>query len=124
MRTVAEHKYEEILLPDNGYILDLGCRGFLFADEMTRQGYKVICVDCDDLGTERPYYRYGIVGKIDGPIYVKKDRDPQATRVTKEENGHFVMPMTLRSLSDMFGMYGKWDLIKMDIEGMEKEVID
>ena len=123
MKTVAEHTYEETILTDNGYILDLGCRGFEFADEMTRQGYKVLCIDCDKLETDRPYYRYAIVGVLDGPVYVKKNKDPQATRITKEETAEMVMPMTIKSFSHMFGMYGKWDLIKMDIEGMEYEVI-
>lgn len=124
IQTIAEHKIDLDLLPEKGNILDLGCRNFIFANEMIRQGHKVLSVDCDELETDVPYYRYAIVGKIDGPVYVHRDVDPQATKVARKGLGKMVIPMTIKSFSDMFGMWGKWDLIKIDVEGMEKEIIE
>ena len=48
METVYEHTFEPGLLPDKALILDLGCRGFLFTNEMRSRGHIVAAVDCDD----------------------------------------------------------------------------
>lgn len=124
IETIAEHSVDLDLLPEKANILDIGCRGFIFTDEMRRRGHKVFPIDCDDLGKDKAYYRYAIVGKVDGPVYIQKSDDPQATRITKEiTNYGIVFPHTIKSFSDMLGMYGEWDLIKIDVEGAEYEII-
>lgn len=119
MITVDEHTYEETLLPEKANILDLGCRGFLFANELVRLGHNVYPVDIDILeNTPMKYYRFGI-GQFDGQCSIEYSKDPQATRMTPG----FGIPMfTVAGLSKHLEV-PFWDLIKMDIEGSEYEVI-
>lgn len=122
--TIAEHSVDLSLLPNNANILDLGCRGFLFADELLRIGHFVICVDCDDLGNDRLYYKTAITSE-NGLCRVNHSKDPSATTVTKALlplAGFDVQMYTLKTFSEKVGI-DFWDLIKMDIEGSEYEVI-
>jgi hypothetical protein len=117
MITVAEHTYEETLLPERANILDLGCRGFLFSGKLKQMGHEVYPVDIDYLGPEG-YFQVGIGGSI-GRCSIKKGNDPQATQKVQ---GHDVLMLTI----DRFSRDVKvdfWDLIKIDIEGSEYEVI-
>lgn len=128
MITVAEHTYEETLLPEKANILDLGCRGFLFHDELTRHGYNVYPVDIDDLHGR--YYHVAI-SDFDGYVSIERSNDPQGTRINKkitveptpeDTPSKSVQCFTLKSFSDVLGVTF-WDLIKIDIEGSEYEVI-
>lgn len=121
MITVAEHTLEETLLPEKANILDLGCRGFLFADELKRLGHNVFCVDVEDFHDHgHNFYRCAITGK-NGYYRIVISNDPNATTVKEcgyQENDilGFTLPHFLKSLPKM-------DLIKFDIEGSEYEVI-
>lgn len=120
MITVAEHTYEETLLPEKANILDLGCRGFLFACDLNLLGYNVICVDAENM----PYpaglhYRNVAICGYNGWGTLNRTNDPQATSVMK--GGNEVQCYTIESFIESVGI--KFDLIKMDIEGSEYEVI-
>lgn len=128
MVTVAEHTYEETLLPEKANVADLGCRGFLFSDELHRLGHNVFAVDCDHLpdGFFKPYgyYKCAITDE-NGLCMLKYSDDPQATTVIKAKVplAGFDVPMyTLKSFSEMVGVQF-FDLIKMDVEGFEREII-
>lgn len=134
---IAEHSVDLSLLPEKANILDLGCRNFLFAMELTRQGHWVRTVDPDSavLGghivayTSYPqmihsHFRVAITNE-NGLCRVNYSKDPQATTVTKAMiplAGFDVQMYTLKSFSEMVGVTF-WDLIKFDIEGSEYEVI-
>lgn len=117
MITVAEHTYEETLLPEKANILDLGCRGFLFTDELRRLGHLVYAVDIEPLHP-RQNFICAIAG-VTGKCSVQKSNDPQATRITA---GFDIPSYTLKDFSQMV-VVPFWDLIKIDIEGSEYEVI-
>lgn len=116
---IAEHSVDLSLLPEKANILDLGCRGFEFAKELTRRGHVVYPVDIDILhDAPMKYYRFGI-GQFDGQCSVEHSKDPQATRMVPG----FGIPMfTLAGLAKHVEVEF-FDLIKMDIEGSEYEVI-
>lgn len=130
MTTVAEHTYEETLLPEKANILDLGCRGFLFARHMQSLGHKVVCVDLDsDVefmgGTEYGTITAAVIADNSAAIMVpyEKTKDPQATKVTPGKiTGNWAQTTTVSKLTRLYGLK-MWDLIKIDIEGSEYEVI-
>lgn len=123
MITIAEHTIEETLLPLSGNVLDLGCRGFLFTDELRRLGHNVKPVDCDLI--EGYYYQMAIAA-YDGYATLIKNNDPQAVHIkasqeiSKQHNN--IKCLTLKSFSKLVGIEF-WDVIKIDIEGAEYEVI-
>ena len=115
---IAEHSVDLDLLQKESKVLDIGCRGFLFTDEMTRLGYNVFPVDIDQLPENRPYYRVAITD-YDGKCGIHYENDKQATRI---KEGTEASCFTLESFSSACGV-DVWDLIKIDIEGAELQVI-
>jgi hypothetical protein len=124
---IAEHSADLSLLPEKANILDIGCRGFLFSDELQRLGYKVYPVDCDLLLEAfygKSFYHLAITD-YDGFTDLYKTSDPQATRINRShdtQSNTAVRCMTLKSFSESVEV-DFWDLIKIDIEGAEYEVI-
>lgn len=117
IETIAEHSVAIDLLPEKAKILDLGCRGFIFTDEMRRRGHTVLAVDCDKFERD-DYFQIAISNKI-GRVGIKRTSDPQATTIME---GLEVMCMDLKMLM-LTAQVEFFDLIKMDIEGSEREVI-
>jgi hypothetical protein len=116
-KTIAEHTVDIDLLIDPGkYILDAGCRGMGFRNEFG--GYhNVYSIDIDDL-LDESYLKVGI-GPITGWGGVSKHSDPQARQLTE---GSTVPIHTTETLKELLSV-PHWDLIKLDIEGMEYEVL-
>jgi FkbM family methyltransferase len=119
---IAEHSVDITLLPDKANILDLGCRGFLFSDEMKRLGFNVAPVDVDDLGSEKWYIRAAATNINGGYVKLIKSNDPQATRIKQSDKPTSISSYTINGFCGIFGLES-WDLIKIDIEGSEYEVI-
>lgn len=120
---IAEHSVDLSILPEKANILDLGCRGFLFINELRRLGHTVYPVDCDYLQGQ-VYYNYAITN-YNGFTDLYKSGDPQGTRINKRheaQSDSSVQCFTLDRFSLMVGIEF-WDLIKIDIEGSEYEVI-
>lgn len=121
MTTIAEHTVDLSLLPKGANILDIGCRGFLFFDDLVRLGHKVVAIDVDRLETSRPYYRIAITGQ-NGYVDIKYSPDPQAVSVRQTFRMTDTESMTLSKFSETVGV-PFWDLIKIDVEGSEYEII-
>lgn len=117
MTTIAEHTVDLSLLPRGAKVMDAGCRGFLFTDEMRRLGHEVYAIDIETLWP-RQHFIVAIAGYT-GKCSVKKDKDPQATRMT---NGVDIPCYTIDRFSQLVRV-DFWDCIKIDIEGAEYEVI-
>lgn len=122
IQTIAEHKIDLDLLIHPGNILDLGCRGFIFTNEMRRLGHIVYPVDVDLLEGYTPskdYIRVAITGKSEQRVGIKRTSDPQATSIIE---GDEIWTHTIESFTSLAGV-GFWDYIKTDIEGSEYDVI-
>ncbi len=118
-QVIAEHSVALSLLPEKANVLDLGCRGFLFTKAMRELGHHVVPVDMDHLNESQAYYQCA-VSDFNGKVGVVRCSDPQATKMGN--SSEMVPCYTLQKLTDNF-ITGKWDLIKIDIEGAEYEVI-
>lgn len=127
LTTIAEHTLCLDLLPERANVLDLGCRGFLFANELRRLGHNVVCVDMDTLepgGRAANYYQKAITNR-NGFVYLQRERDPQATRIALYEGQNATEEVECMTL-ETFSAYVNipfWDAIKVDIEGAEYDVI-
>lgn len=117
IQTIAEHKVDLDLLPEKAKILDLGCRGFLFTDELRRRGHDVLAVDIDKFDRD-DYLHLAVSFKV-GRVGIKRTSDPQATCIKEGNEVDCVDLITLlrQSKIEMF------DLIKMDVEGSEYDII-
>jgi hypothetical protein len=116
--TIAEHSVDLDILPQAPYIMDIGCRGFLFAEYFYNRGEPVFCIDIDELEEVYSYTRVAIAGYT-GKCGISRNADPQATKMG---DGEEINCYTLEDFSKKLGT-PFWDLIKMDIEGAEYEVI-
>lgn len=119
---IAEHLIDLDLLPPHAKILDLGCLGFIFANEMRRLGHSVYPVDIQYLDAN--YYRVAITG-YNGFGYVIDNKDKQAIKFSPQE-----MPgWTSRIICETLETFMKsmqidfFDYIKCDVEGSEYDII-
>jgi hypothetical protein len=111
--TIAEHTVDLSLLPEEAKVMDAGCRGFLFTDEMRRMGHEVYAIDIDFLWP-RQHFLCAIAGYT-GTCSVKKSNDPQATQMVA---GSELPCYTIEDFGKLVDIQF-WDVIKLDIEGAE-----
>lgn len=115
--TVAEHTYDETLLPEReAMILDAGCGDFEFMEHFVKQGHNVLAVDIRDFG--KYAWRLAITGK-NGRVGIKHDSDGQATKVV---DGDEIRSYTIQEFARINDIE-MFDLIKLDIEGSEIDAI-
>lgn len=131
--TIAEHSVCLELLPENANLLDAGCRDMKFTNYFRELNHKVLAIDIDidDLPEGVLYKKIGLSTNF-GKGYVQKDsNDKQATKLvytdfncyphSKSLASNEVLVYSLEALEKMAG--GKFDLIKLDIEGEELPVL-
>lgn len=132
MITIDTHTVEESLL-SKGWVLDVGCRGFGFARELSERGCQVLALDPDPSIT---------APSIPNVIYEKKalvaKPTPSATYAswsTGEGNhlcvgksvpwyaqAHTVPCVTIAQLMSQYGVK-EFDVVKLDCEGSEFEIL-
>lgn len=115
---IHEHHVDTDLLPACADILDIGCRGFGFSKHFADKGHTVVSLDIDDLGNDYPYHQIAIAGHTGG-VGIDKNNDPQATKI---KEGVDVPCFTLDDFNKELKIKC-WDLIKIDVEGAEKDII-
>jgi len=126
IETVAEHSFCPELLYPNANVLDLGCLGMLFTNEMKRRGYWLFPVDIQIFDGD--YTRLAITD-YNGYGWIRHNTtDKQATSFSgrmpqiDEPNLEAIECETIKTFSRKMGVKF-WDLIKMDVEGSEYEII-
>lgn len=123
IETVAEHKVDFNRLPANASILDLGCLGFTYTNEMRRLGYTVYPVDIQEF--EGNYHRVAITD-YDGYGYILYNDDRQATMFSQfPQKGIRTERLKCRTLKSFMKDIGveMFSLIKIDVEGSEWQII-
>lgn len=120
LTTIAEHTVCLELLPKYAKVIDAGCRGMAFTDELRKLKHDVYPIDCDNL-PQTQYFQYALSHKQE-PYSLIKTSDPQATHI---ELNHFsdLCTHTIDSFSKVVGIR-HWDLIKLDIEGAEFAILE
>lgn len=125
IEVISEHSVDMAILPSKAKILDLGCRGFLFAKILQDLGHTLVTVDIQDFPEEMSsgiavgnFYPVAITN-YNGKCGVAKSNDPQAMKIKEGDEIHCY---TLEEFSRLMDI-PFWDLIKIDIEGSEYEVI-
>lgn len=117
---IAEHSVDISLLPPDANILDIGCRGHRFTNELecgnAQTGRKGYCIDIDE--EAKPHYLLAI-SDYHGTCSMVKTADPQGRYIIP---GHDIQVMTIDGFSKMVGVT-KWDLIKIDVEGEEIKIL-
>lgn len=142
MTTIDGHTFDEELLT-GGWVIDAGCRGFLFTNELFEHRSNVCALDIEDFSNSESV---SVVGKI---YHEYKFKQAALTHYTGEVDayffgngtGNFIRPVnqapgntpdrpcemkTVKAitLDDIYKEIGTdIDLLKMDIEGSEYEVM-
>ena len=119
LKTFHEHTLDTALLKPGCTVLDVGCRGFGFGNELRKKFQaQVYEVDIDDLGDTHSYYRCGIAA-ADGFGDVTNELNPEARHLV---NGNRVPVYTLDSFGKKVGV-DHWDVVKLDCEGSEYDIL-
>jgi len=126
--TIADHTFDEALLPEKPYVLDVGCRGTVFIeglaecrplvryygidpDETISHGHAVALVGSGEV--ERQYARFSTgEGNHLGSGYGIPDCSPIA-----------VPCVSLQALMKLWRV-PIWDLVKLDCEGSEFDILE
>ena len=135
MIIISEHTIEESIIDKNGWILDLGCINFSFANEIKKYCNNVICVDPnpnikeipDDIIYENKAVThlngisiqdFFIYNYINGYSLLNPTRDWCILQNTIK-----VEVITLKDIMKKYDIE-KFELIKFDIEGAEYKILE
>jgi FkbM family methyltransferase len=125
---IFEHSVDLSLLPEKANILDAGCRGFEFTRYFRERGHEVTALDIDYL-PEKDYYKRIGLSNINGKAYISNDKDEQARKLIGGKEflkDSFVLAQNevyTVTLDQLEKHLGRFNLIKLDIEGKEYDVL-
>lgn len=135
MITISEHTIEEGIIDKNGWVLDLGCINFTFANEIKKYCDNVICVDPNPNIKEVPE---GILYERKAVTHLENVSD-QSFYIYNDINGYSllnpsrdwctlqsVVTVDVTTLKDLMIKYNikQFELIKFDIEGAEYKILE
>lgn len=117
IQVVHEHSVCVSMLAPHSRILDAGCRDFEFTNAFRNLGHQVTAIDIGAFNGN--YLRVGLSTTFKS-CFISDDKDPQANKLS-ETGRHKINAVPLSELERIAG--GKFDLIKLDIEGEELPVL-
>jgi len=121
MITVGEHTFDERFLT-RSVVLDVGCRGFVFSQQLLKYGCRVVGFDLQHMspppGIE--FFEYAISNVAGESRYVDTS-DQQAKYLDSLHGEKTVFTKTLNQIYEVFGE--QIDILKLDCEGSEYDII-
>ena len=114
----------DVDLLTGGWVLDGGCRDWLFADAMLQLGEHVVGVDpAQDIRGHRgaKFHRAALMPYC-GLAELPHDDDPQTARAESWTGGLRVPAVTVDSLRGRYAVE-VWDVVKLNIEGGEYAIL-
>jgi len=131
MRTIDGHTFDEKLLT-GGWVIDAGCRGFLFSMEMREIGIDVYALDIEDFDGSSYFTKHAALMATAGEVeahYFDNGTGNFVKGINEQPyNGPDRPCETLKvpaiTLQDIYNEIGtNIDLLKLDIEGSEYEIL-
>ncbi len=120
LETIHEHTLDISLLKPGCNVLDVGCLGFAFGNELRKRFQaNVYEVDIGDLGNAQPYWHCGIAAQDGYGAVCVASGDPEARQLM---SGQSFKVFTLESFKAFVGV-DHWDVIKLDCEGSEYDIL-
>lgn len=135
MITISEHTIEESIIDKNGWVLDLGCINFTFANEVKKYCDNILCIDPNPNIKEIPngiIYERKAVTHLNNlktqNFYIYNDingyslLNPKRDWCTLEK----IITVDVTTIKDIMEKYKikKFELIKFDIEGAEYQILE
>lgn len=131
--TCDGHSYDEALLPDGGWALDVGARGFKFSNHLARLGLNVIALEPDrsvsyDGCRNIQWRNVALVGDpdVESSMYAGwGDGSGNHLSETRPEHAtefYHVQCITLANLMEA-EMVQQFDIVKLDCEGSEYDIL-
>jgi FkbM family methyltransferase len=135
MITISEHTIDETIIDKNGWVLDLGCINFTFANDVKKYCNNVLCIDPNPNIKEVPdgiiYDRMAVThdeNVSEMSFYIYNDiqgyslLNPERDWCTLQE----VITVPVSTIKSIMMKYNieKFELIKFDIEGAEYKILE
>lgn len=134
---IEEHSFDMDLLPPGSRVLDVGCRGFSMARELSRRGILVTTID-PDVNVREPnpaipgntHMTCALIGGVDMEIRYCSfgngtgnfTSNNSSIPVPGDSHVYTVDCFNIESLSSVLGI-GVWDAVKLDCEGSEYDIL-
>lgn len=131
LELVGEHTIDTSLLTPGGYVLDAGCRDFIFSRGCAARGCRVIAVDADptveDPKEANISFNNFALSSVRGQRDFVMTHDPQARHLA-DANPQAAAPTTrvlALTIEDIMkaGDIEIFDAVKLDIEGAEYDIL-
>ena len=136
MKTISEHTIDETIIDRNGWILDLGCINFTFAQEIKPYCDNILCVDPNPKILDDEIPKNVIYERI--AITHQENVKTQTFYIYNDKNGHSLLhpprdwcilegtiDIPVSTIKDLMAKYKieQFELVKFDIEGAEYDIL-
>jgi len=121
LKTVCGHTFDESLIGD-GIIIDVGCRGFEFADYFTNN--QVVCIDPDPSvfnGYENDHVKLNLaISDKSGESGIYVNGEATCLKEIDPDQSHSFIKCNTITMDELYEITGtNVDLLKLDCEGAE-----
>lgn len=122
---VSTHTVDVDMMKLNGYVLDVGCRGFDFSLEMSNSyGMKVVALDPDPSIVTAPGFveRYINAGLVHYKGEYQFIDAGNGSRLVPKR-GDLLVDVRVVTLAELLETYKFFEVVKLDCEGSEYEIL-
>ena len=132
IKRIDTHSFDETILTENGWILDIGCRGYALSNYFAEKNFRVIACDPDINIKPSPhqniiYKRIGIVGTDVKESNYAGWSTGEGNYITDKRPAHASAYYKIKcnTIKDLMEEYNikEFEIIKMDCEGSEYDIL-